>query len=61
MAEKREVDYQVAREAKAQPKLEAAKARKAATTAKKAEIAAIKAAKSARRLLVVILKVGSTL
>ena len=54
------MDRQVAREAKAQAKIEAAKARKAATAAKKAVTIATKAAKSAKTTRVVILKVRST-
>jgi chemotaxis protein histidine kinase CheA len=59
-AEKKEVDRQVAREAKAQAKIEAAEARKAATAAKKAAATAEKAPKSAKTTRVVILKVRST-
>jgi hypothetical protein len=54
------VDRQVAREAKAQAKIEAAKARKAAIVAKKAVTTATKAPKSAKITQVVILKVRST-
>jgi hypothetical protein len=59
-AEKRELDRQVAREAKAQAKIEAAEARKATTAAKKAEKASKKASKSSKSTQIIILKVGST-
>ena len=59
-AEKRELDRQVAREAKAQAKIEAAEARKATTAAKKAEKASKKASKSSKSTQIVILKAGST-
>jgi hypothetical protein len=59
-AEKKEVDRQVAREAKAQAKIDAATARKEATAAKKAATTASKASKSPKKTRVVILKVGST-
>jgi hypothetical protein len=54
------VDRQVAREAKAQAKIEAAEARKAAATTKKAEKASKKALKSSQSSRIIILKVGST-
>jgi hypothetical protein len=59
-AEKRELDRQVAREAKAQAKIEAAEARKATTAVKKAEKASKKALKSFKSTQIIILKVGST-
>jgi hypothetical protein len=55
------LDRQVAREAKAQAKIEAAKARKANTAVKKAVKAIKKAAKAAKPSRIVILKVGSTM
>ena len=60
-AEKRELDRQVAREAKAQAKIEAAEARKANAAVKKAVKAIEKAAKAAKPSRIVILKVGSTM
>jgi len=59
-AKKRELNRQVAREAKAQAKIEAAEARKAIATAKKAEKAPKKASKTSKSTRIVILKVGST-
>jgi hypothetical protein len=55
------LDRQVAREAKAQAKIEAAEARKANAAVKKAVKAIEKAAKAAKPSRIVILKVGSTM
>jgi len=59
-AEKKELDRQVAREAIARAKIEAAKARKATTAAKNAEKASKKASKTSKSTRIVILKVRST-
>jgi hypothetical protein len=58
-AEKRELDRQVAREVKAQVKIEAAEVYKAITAVKKAEKAFKKALKSFKSTQIIILKVGS--
>ena len=54
------MDRQVAREAIARAKIEAAKARKATTAAKNAKKASKKASKTSKSTRIVILKVGST-
>ena len=59
-AKKRELNRQVAREAKAQAKIEAIEARKAIATTKKAKKAPKKALKISKSTRIVILKVGST-